>query len=664
MPSIYESIALGGLAFNDGVNFEIEDGSFTFTPAKKQPQWIDNPDADGSALAYEPNYTNSEFAFSVRILPRLTMDVALSAFGEIQAQLQRAAQLRDKGGLAMPWTPAESSRTYTWYALLGELTDLPITQSGDLAGWFIKAPVIPVKITCRPFGYAAERVVLTPATNATPLQVVELKGVGGDVPAEARAIITDKATLDRRHLEWGIDQDTGPVLITAASLSTAGGTGVVKTRAGAYSAEKVVRGVAVTQPTLLCASGPIANLGAFRIKGRVYVTSAAVRFQASYRSGDGPWKALPAVAPPVINGFAELDLGEAILEEVVAGTQRSEVRVETFTTSGTSEPDVNYMALIPTTSGWGKARGLQSPKPTALLAFDEFVQTAGNLEGKTLGLGGNWTQAVKTGASGFQVDATNHRAVRTTVSDASITAGCYAIAGATNYGATQVAALISSPVGVSAYRRQGLLARYVNPENWLMGVWSGGYLANVGVIGVYKCEGGVVSLLGEIPYIFEIPATPTLITLSAAADGTWRVEYPGYGSLYNKSGQDPALAGGGALASGKPGIYEAWESANAGTRTFDNLNVNGVEQAGRVLYSTRKAEIRADVDDPVQRQDSTGVYYGPPNSYRGGRLEVPTGDSRLVVKLRPNDVDLEADSNVTLSQELEVRIAERVLAPR
>ncbi len=669
MTSTQELLSFDGLELNDGALFSIEDGTFNFTPAKKQANWIDNPDTDGSALAYEPNYSNAEFAFSVRVEPKPTMDLALEAFGEIQAKLQKASKMRDQGGLPLLWTPAGSSKAYTWYAKLGELTDLPVTVQGDLAGWFVNAPVIPVKITCRPFGYRPERVVLTPATSATPLQVVELPEVGGDVPAEGRAILSDKSAVDRRHLEWGLDQNSGPTLITAASLSTTGFTGALKTRAGAYSAEKVIRGLALAQATPLFSTPALASLGSYRVKLRVYASSATVRFRALYRSGDGPWKTLPAVAPPVINSFAEIDCGEVTFEEVAAGSQRSEVKVEPFTTEGAVEVDVNYLALIPTTSGWGKARGMQDPNPSALLAYDEFNQEpSGNLEGKALPFGGNWTEASKTGANGFQIDAVNHQAVRTTVSDASPTGGCYAIAGATNYDATQVSAIVgTSAVG---FGRMGVFARYANVSNWLMAavLWEPG----VGGSGrlnwlVEKCVAAAVSEIdgGSISGQLIQPVT---VSLQVAADGTYRASFAPFTTAIAE-GQDPDLAAGGALASGKPGVYDVWTSASACTRTVDAFSVSGGANAGRVLYASRKAEIRADLDDPVQRQDASGVYYGAPNSYRGDRLEIPVaGDvgavSRLAVKLRRNDVDLEPDSNVTDNQELEVRIAERFLAPR
>jgi len=676
MPSEFEQIVLDGLALNDGTNFEIVDGTFAFTPAKKVPQWVDNPDADGAALAYEPNYTNAEFAFSIRVAPHAAMDGALAAFGAIQAKLQKASTLRDKGGIPLVWTPANSSRTYTWYALLGELIDLPVAIAGDQAGWFLNAPLVPVKITCRPFGYTPERPILGPVADATPLQQVELKEVGGDVPAEGRMVLTDKATKDRRHLEWGLDQNSGACLITAASLSVTGSTGAVKTRSGAYASEKVIKGTALTTPTPLCNTGNLSLLGSYRMKARVYVTSTVVRYQLAYRTGDGPLKTLSAVAPPVINGFAEIDLGEFTFEEVVAGTQRGIAWIEAFTTEGSSEPEINYIELIPTGAGWGKGRGTSSTAAAQLLAFDLCEGKTGNIEGQALNLGGSWSETGKTGANGFVFNSSERRMQRTTVSDADPNSGCFALAGASSYSTMQIQATFKSSLLLEGKIRLGVLARYVNVENWLIAALT--YeSADSGVfpfLRIFKRVAGTVSSIGASGRIVApSPALSSGVTvrLTAAADGTFQGWAFTPGSALGNSiyGQDVDLATGGTLVSGRAGIYDAWTSATACTRSASSFVLNAGIEAGRVLYSGRKAELRADVDDPLQRQDASGTYYGPPPSYRGARLLIPTaGDSgrigRLVVKTRPNDVDLEADSSVTNNQEVEVKVAERFLAPR
>lgn len=664
--AVNEELELDGLDVNDEVNLEIEGDSFKFTPAQKKPQWIDNPDADGSALAYEPAYGNSEFAFSVRIVPQVDMDTALAKWGELQAKLQKASQYRDKGGIPLVWTPAGSTKTLTYYVLLGEISELPIMPNGDLAGWFLSSPVIQVKLTCRSFGYKEERTLLAEQANATPLQENELKEVGGDVPAEGRLIVIEKAAVDRRHLEWGIDQNSGATLLTAASLSTAGFTGVAKTRAGAYSEEKVIRAVAVTAPTVMCGTGNISHIGSYKFKARVYPTSESARFRISYRVGDGPFKSLPFVQAPGVNEYFELEMGEISLDEVELGTQRAEVRLESKSVGVTCENDVNYFEFIPTTNGYGKARGFLSAQATSLLAYDEFNQTAGALDTpKALPLGGNWSEASKTGASGFQINATSHVAERTALSDTTEVSGCYAIAGTTEYTDVQISVLYTASLAIQGVGIGSVFARYIDTNNWVR--LSFEPMDNVGghtTLKVQKRVAGAVVTLGT--YDFGKNLFPSqfgivgYLTFSVDASGSWGASYSLGGPPLIK-GQHPDLATGGALAKGKIGMYDGWRAAEANTRYFDLFNATTAPVIGRVCFASKRAEVRSDT---TERQDSTGTYYGPPSSYRGGRFYVPVGNSRLAVKMRRNDVDQEADAKVTDNQGIEVKIAERFLAPR
>ena len=66
------------------------------------------------------------------------------------------------------------------------------------------------------------------------------------------------------------------------------------------------------------------------------------------------------VASPFLPAFARVvDLGEVTFDEATIGTQKSEIRVEVK--SSTGEPitlDLNYLRLVPSSVGWGQARGL------------------------------------------------------------------------------------------------------------------------------------------------------------------------------------------------------------------------------------------------------------------------------------------------------------------
>ena len=148
-----------------------------------------------------------------------------------------------------------------------------------------------------------------------------------------------------------------------------------------------------------------------------------------------------------------------------------------------------------------------------------------------------------------------------------------------------------------------------------------------------------------------------------AADGTWQAWAYTPGTTAGTpllSGQDSALETGAALASGKVGLYDAWTSSASSTRTYDNFEVFTAAEAGRVCHANRQVEARW---DGTELQDSTGVYWGPPSSERGGRFFAPVGNSRVAVKMRRNDVTVEPDTNVTDKQRIEVLIRERFLAP-
>jgi hypothetical protein len=124
-----------------------------------------------------------------------------------------------------------------------------------------------------------------------------------------------------------------------------------------------------------------------------------------------------------------------------------------------------------------------------------------------------------------------------------------------------------------------------------------------------------------------------------------------------------ALATGGALDDGKPGIYDrSTSSGTTVTRYFDNFSVLTGAAEPIVIYSGQSLEVRH--DDTV-REDSTGTYYGRPQFYRGSRFVVPVGTSRVLVKARRNDIDAATDGNVTDATQIQVGVTSRgLVVPR
>jgi hypothetical protein len=677
-----ERFTLGALPLNDQTNFVIE--SLIFTPAAKKPQYADNADADGEVLVRESHYSNSSFEMLIRVAPQSTALVGLEKLGELTDAVQQCE--REEDGQQLAWTPHDTEDEYLAYARSGEVSELPIEVTGDTAGWFLKSPLVRVKLTCRPFLYKPERIAKSATeSGAEPLQTLYAK-VGGDVPAEARLIFKDKATQDRRYVQWGRDvvpDESNPaLLITAASLTTTGFSGEAKTRSGAYSEEKVKRATAVSSATTMAGTGRIEHVGTFAVYLRVYATSEDARFRISYRNGDGPLVPLNWKQPPVIEGFSDIYMGEVSLDEVDLGMQTSEIRIEIMSAGSAIEVDLNYLTLIPTLKGSGKARGLAQVDPIKALVFDDFSQTAGNLEGKALPLGGvSWAETNKTGAEGFKVDGEG--LVYRTTGDGSLSKGCFAQAGATSY--TGFYATVTAPAGcqfvlptAESETYLGILARYVSTESHMRAslraverakALGGGYAIWVTVD---KRIAGSGTELGH----FEIAAIFTHtsqwvelveaidLALSCTAAGVWEARINGETIL---SGTDTDLGSSGTLKTGKVGLYDGTIlSGKTATRRLDKFGIWELPEANRVCYSGRQVEFRS---DGCLRQDSTGTYDGPPSVYRGANFYLePEGEAglinRTVVRGRGNDVEEEADSTVTDKQSVEIVVRERFLIPR
>lgn len=674
-----EALTLNATALYGGAPFNLE--VLDFTPAAKRPEFADNAGADGELLVREAHYTNSSFEIQVRVSPQANMDTALTKLGELRDAIQACERI--EGGVPLEWKPAGATTTYTYYAIVGEETGLPIVVEGDDAGYFLNAPVLRFKLTCRPFGYTVERTVKAATeSGAEPLQVVYVGGIKGDVPAEGRLVLTDKATQDRRYVAIGrdvVETEAEPdILLTAAELVVTGFSGSSTTRAGGFPNEfgvgKVKRATAVTEATTMCGTGVISNVGSYRVLARIYTDSEDARIRLSYRVGDGAL--LPAapphfLEPPVVSNFAQLDLGEITLEEVTLGTQKSELRIEVKTAGQPAEIDLNYLMLIPTSKGYGVGRGLAASAPTKLLAYDTFLQAEGALAGKTLPLGGTWAGAGDV--DDFTVIAASGVARRTAVSDSGLGNGRYAIAGLEEPTTAKASVhyLVQDPEQKEAggASRRGVFLRYTATTNWLMAsvelLLMGHYLK------VRKCVAGVETSIGKIllPSPLGDGSAKTVVSLEATAEGAWRAwaHAPGATAAPLLSGHESVLATGGALAKGRGGFYDSYIAAGARTREFDDFSLLAGDLANRVCYSGKEAELR---HDGFLREDSTGTYYGTTSLYRGADLYLePAGGSgrinRVVVAMRRNDVETELDTPIpTDKHSLTVLARERFLAPR
>lgn len=151
-----ETFTLDGLALNT------EAGTYMLTalsapPPRKRPEWAEATDGDGGLLVRDPHFENRQIDATVEVMAA-SRDAAHTAVGAITDKLQEAS--KHPLGIPLVWTPADSTKSTTWYVLMGEIGEIPITHE---SGYFASPPVlaVPLSLTCRPFGYGAERGALT-----------------------------------------------------------------------------------------------------------------------------------------------------------------------------------------------------------------------------------------------------------------------------------------------------------------------------------------------------------------------------------------------------------------------------------------------------------------------------------------------------------------------
>lgn len=662
MPSSLEQLVLDGLALNDSSTFDLLE--FEALPPAQRPDWISAADSEWAALLRDPFYENRIVTCKLAIRQQTTVDLALDKIGQIRDKLAKASKTTD--GIALAWTPANSTRTVTFDVLAGNVSDLPITPQ---SGWFQRAPTVTIELTCKPFWRGTETLT-SPATTSTPFVTLEVANVPGDAPALGRLIITDPNVSARRHVEWGLENQyyvaggSQSLLLDSDNLTTTGFAGAGATRTGAYdpnaTGNNVVRITLAPFNSAVVGTGNQPHVGTFKVKARVYYAptgtyagAASVRF--SWQAGSGSFTANDWATPTIINDFSELDLGYITIPPVTAGTQRWTGRVEAKTTATGDVLDVDYLILIPVLEGYGKIRAVYRDQPGALVARDEFtsIVSGSALNGRVAPSGGTWATSGSTTdfSGGAVIPDTVQRA---TVSDASAR---LAILGTTNYADTNVLVDFqnSSLTGVS-----GTIARYVDASNYL---WAQLHWDTFWFV-IYQSVAGTVTQLNAVNVPGIAVNTVYQIRLIAYATGYVIAQLVSdNGTVLGQIGaSSSAVVTGGALATGKPGIRDQNASATAATRIYGGLFAATPAAEPVAINLNQSLEIRS---TETLMEDGSGTYYGSPPSYVGSRFIVPTGTSRVIAKARRGDVDMWADGLVTDSTTIQVAYTPRgLVVPR
>jgi hypothetical protein len=489
--------------------------------------------------------------------------------------------------------------------------------------------------------------------------------------------VTNNSAFPIRHLEWGEESRfynaATSLILDSDSLVTTGFAGTGTTRTGAYdpgaAGNNVIRATLASQPAAVCGTGVQSHVGTFRVKARVWAaaaTTGTVQVRLSWQDSAGPMRSNPWATPPVVNNWAEIDLGVITIEEAQAGTQRWTGRVEAYSSVIGETVDVDMLMLIPA-ERYGVAWATYSYSPGVLLARDEFTgMTAGaNLNARSAPLGGTWavtgtiTQVVAADAPG-----TDESIQVSTSADTGD--GRYALLGSGSYTDIEVGMRVRIPNSFGPISPiQRVNARYVDFSNhlrlslhWNAPNWTGSFLALE-----KRIAGGNTTLATKQVSTSENTWYRLRMVVFSSGRALGQLLTNDGALLATVDASDSALATGGTLQTGGVGFGD-FNSGTAFTRYYDEFYTATPPAEPVVIYPGQSIQIGS---TSCKREDATGTYYGDPPSYVGSRCYVPCAGTRgrktrLVVKARRNDIETMADDQIGDSMTVSCSIVPRYIA--
>ena len=510
-----------------------------------------------------------------------------------------------------------------------------------------------IRFICRPYGRGPDQTFSAVTETALPVLRITAAGIKGDVDALGKLLIDEQQGQDQWWLHWGVrsryyssDPDNA-LFYEAEGRTPLGGAGVVTGTAPASGGgtNNVVRQGTLTpgwQAMLSTqASGGgnhLKHIGIYEVWARVLTPAAnvgALSIRLDWAEGD--FRAVtqnPAVVlttePANTGRWLLVNLGQVVLKKAVTGTQRWEGRIVARVDVAGADLDVDCLWLLPISDGRGRARALPgADAPTSFVFRDEFDQP-GALAGKTAPVGGTWAAAGNP--TGLTVASGTAQRSTTTEADHH-----FALAGTNVYAAIVVQADVWAGAGVDALALQGVLARYVDINNWVV-------LDRRGAgISLRKWVGGVETLLAFRSFSAG-RTSPETLRLSIDTSGRCFCWSGAAGTAMGApliTARDPDLAAGGALASGRIGIYDhALSQPAAVTRSYDNF-LAFAPATDAAVFANQSLALR---HDSVIREDPAGALWTPVSDYEGDYLRIPSAGmegrtAELLVKASRNDPD-------------------------
>lgn len=595
---------------------------------------------------------------------RIQADGTVS-FDQARAKLQKkVAMFQQEGG----WLKRVVSGGGTLYA---DIVNAGLTLSG---GWMQAQKSMDVDAELRleaiPDFYEDE-ITLSDHTETTlPELTFTETNLRGDYPARVRIVVDDDQGADQSSLFWAIrsrnydSATTAKPAYEAEALTTL--DAATRTSLSGASGGTVVQHASLADDwtpvvgTNLQAGTYLTHTGTYRVFARVY-SNGGTSSSGGTISTRFVWDVGDLVTPTTNDAwnlptqgsqFYIADLGEIRLDKIPTGSHRWGGQIQAKGQGGTVA--VDRVWFMNTDEGFGICKGAASA--TGLSSFsarDSFDQSSGALSGKVLSTGGTWSGGGDT--DDFSVETTGHTAQRTALSDSSINNGRYAYAGTATYGRVTVQTDLKFSANLTGSNEswRGVLARWVDNSNRMIaGIYSyGDGTSFVYLVVAAQVSGSTVFTTSvRNPYL-GLVNTQYRVRLQVGTDGAWSA-WAGFSTLPlptepTLSGQSAHLATGGALATGRTGIYDAHVSAVACTRNFDNFLVT-TPTPDAAIFASRSAQLSTLA---LLRQDSSGSAYGPTSNPSGDLPRLPASgvegrSAEVTIKASRGDASTSPDSAI------------------
>lgn len=547
---------------------------------------------------------------------------------------------------------------------------------------------IEVTLECIPDFYGDEVALdlITETTAAEVARVLQFSAVNavikGDYPGRCRIVVTDTQAANQLGLFWGFRSRHYSSAFTAALAYEAEALTNLDTAAdaalsGASGGTVVQHTSLLTSWTPVLSTGWLTHTGTYRARARVRSPSGSdVSIRLGYDVGDFVNPTINSTWTfPAADNFYVADLGEIRLDQVPAGTHRWQGHIDAKGAVGGEDVQIDRLWFQPVDEFAGSLRAVQATTFDTISARDNFNNGVDGtlLNTRTADSGGTWATSggdavdfrIETsGVHGSAAEGGGGGIVltRTEVSDADTSSGRWAVLGAANFTNMVVQAdFARSSVNPTSWTtqelRRGVLARYVDNSNWVGAFLRVGGASALGiqdssaaeVLSVVIRVAGTTTVLDTVAFD-EAAGSFHTVALRVDATGAYHAYAVRQGNDLGSpliSGYHSALASGGALVNGKPGLYDAYTHSTANTREVDNVVVF-VASPEAVIFASQSVEIQT---EGAIREDTTGTAYGPVSYVLGDLPRLPPSglEDRPVevfVKSSRGDLDQLPDSAI------------------